>query len=382
MAAIPLYMPLFFLPADIMEFEVENFAKIKNVPVFRAGTHNGLTFSDADIDEAIQSTNECLPFLMESIDAGTYRDNPALSTVKKIPPLLNLGHGRFLADSLKELVKDVSVSFSKQGEWITATYENVKSDVAEFLRERFPLRSVELIPSLYNPITGKTYKNVIRSVAFLPGDIPPAVSGQTPDLAIEFEQAPILTLFSEFDEKENDTMKDEATGIEMDSEKEAARVAEFAELQAQIQAFEERLSRTEKEKADIEKRLNLAETKNKAADIEMFCEKLRLEHRASPAFMEKAKPLFMQEANGVISFGANEELLKGFVQWVVKNADAISVAMGEAAPAEQKEPSPKEPQEARKFALEQAAKDHGLDINKDYTQVWAFAAKSNPDLFI
>ena len=128
--------------------EVETFAKIKNVPVFRAGTHNGLTFSDAEIDEMITSTNECLPFLMESIQQGAYRENEHLAHIKKIPPLLNLGHGRFLADSLKDLVKDVSVSFTKQGEWIAATYENVKSDVAEFLRARFPLRSVELIPSL------------------------------------------------------------------------------------------------------------------------------------------------------------------------------------------------------------------------------------------
>lgn len=364
-----------------MEFEVENFAKIKNVPVFRAGTHNGLTFSDADIDDIIASTNECLPFLMESIQAGAYRENPALANIQKIPPFLNLGHGRFLADSLKDIVKDVSVSFTKSGEWIAATYENVKSDVAEFLRERFPLRSVELIPSLYNPLTGKTYKNVIRSVAFLPADIPPAVAGQTPDLAIEFEATPILTLFSMFDEEEKEPMKDEITGVEMNAEKEASRAAEFAELTAQIQAFEERLSKAEAEKAAIEQRLNAAETKNKAADIEMFCERLRLEHHASPAFMEKAKPLFIREANGVIEFGASEDLLKGFVEWVVKNAEAIAVAMGEQAPAEQKEPAPKDPQEARKFALDEAAQKLGVSLKDNYSQVWAFAAKSNPDLF-
>lgn len=379
MAAIPLYMPLFFLPVNMME--LETFAKIKNVPVFRAGTHNGLTFSDADIDEAIASTNECLPFLMESIERGEYRENPTLSGVRKIPHLLNLGHGRFLAESLKELVKDLSVSFHKQGDWIAATFDGVRSDVAEFLKDRFPMRSVELIPSLYNPLTGRTYKNVIRSVAFLPGDIPPAVSGQTPDLAIEFEQAPILTLFSEFDEKEKEAMKDETTGIEMNAEKEAIRAAEFAELTAQIQAFEERLSKTEAEKAAIEQRLNAAETKNKAADIEMFCERLRLEHHASPAFMEKARPLFIREANGVIEFGANEDLLKGFVEWVVKNAEAIAVAMGEQAPAEQKEPAPKDPQEARKFALDEAAQKLGVTLKDNYSQVWAFAAKSNPDLF-
>lgn len=360
--------------------ELETFAKIKNVPVFRAGTHNGLTFSDADIDDIIASTNECLPFLMESIQSGAYRDNAKLQGVKQIPSVLNLGHGRFLADSLKELVKDVSVSFHKSGNWIAATFDGVRSDVAEFLKDRFPLRSVELIPELYNPLTNKTYKNVIRSVAFLPADIPPAVAGQTPDLAIEFEATPILTLFSMFDEEEK-PMKDETTGVEMNAEKEAIRAAEFAELTAQIQAFEERLSKTEAEKAAIEQRLNAAETKNKAADIEMFCERLRLEHHASPAFMEKAKPLFIREANGVIEFGASEDLLKGFVEWVVKNAEAIAVAMGEQAPAEQKEPAPKDPQEARKFALDEAAQKLGVSLKDNYSQVWAFAAKSNPDLF-
>ena len=361
--------------------EVETFARIKNVPVFRAGTHNGLTFSDADIDEAIASTNECLPFLMESIERGEYRENPPLSGVKKIPHLLNLGHGRFLADSLKELVKDVSVSFSKQGDWIAATFDNVRSDVAEFLKERFPLRSVELIPSLYNPLTGRTYKNVIRSVAFLPGDIPPAVSGQTPDLAIEFaETTPILTLFSRFDE-EKEVMKDEITGAEMNAEKEAIRAAEFAELTAQIQAFEERLSKTEAEKAAIEKRLNAAETKNKAADIMAFCAKLQHEFHASPVFLEKAKGLLMQETNGVLSFGASEDLIKGFVEWVVKNAEAIAVAIGEKAASESEEPAPKDPQESRKFAIEQAAKTLNMNLKENYEQVWKFAAETNPDLF-
>lgn len=370
----------FLLPIEPMNFEVETFAKIKNVPVFRAGTHNGLTFSESEIDDMIASTNECLPFLMESIQQGAYRENEHLAHIKKIPPLLNLGHGRFLADSLKDLVKDVSVSFTKQGEWIAATYENVKSDVAEFLRERFPLRSVELIPSLYNPQTGKTYKNVIRSVAFLPGDIPPAVAGQSADLAIEFEEQPILTVVSKFEE-EKEPMKDEITGAELDAQKEAQQIAEFAAMQAQIAEFEARLSKAEAEKATIEKRLNEAETKNAVKEIEIFCAKLVHEYNASPAFMEKVKPLLMQETNGVITFGASEDLIKGFVEWAVKNAESIAVAIGEKAAADTEQPAPKDPQEARKFALEQVAKERGLDMNKDYPKVWKFAAEANPNLF-
>ena len=355
--------------------EVETFARIKNVPVFRAGTHNGLTFSEADIDEMIASSNEALPFIMESIQAGAYRDNPQLQGVKSIPALLNLGHSRFLSESLKELVKDVSIKFQKQGDWITATFDGVKSDIAHFLRERFPLRSVEIIPSLFNPLTGRTHKNVIRSVAFLPGDIPPAVKGQTPELAIEFAETPIVTAVSRFEE-EKQTMPDE-----LKIEEQQAQAAEMAELTAQIKAFEDRLTRAENEKAALETRLNAAETKNKAADINMFCAKLAHEYGASPAFLGKMKPLFMQESNGVITFGASEELLKGFVEWVVKNADAIAVAIGEKAASESEEPAPKDPQESRKFAIEQAAKTLNMNLKENYEQVWKFAAETNPDLF-
>lgn len=176
-------------------------------------------------------------------------------------------------------------------------------------------------------------------------------------------------------------MKDETTGIEMNAEKEAIRAAEFAELQAQIAAFEERLSKAESEKEAIAKRLSEAETKNRVKEIEMFCAKLQHEHHASPVFLEQSKKLLMQETNGVVSFGASEDLIKGFVEWVVKNAEAIAVAMGEQAPAEQKEPAPKDPQEDRKFALDEAAQKLGVSLKDNYSQVWAFAAKSNPDLF-
>ena len=176
-------------------------------------------------------------------------------------------------------------------------------------------------------------------------------------------------------------MKDETTGAELDAQKEAQRVAEFAELQAQIADFEARLSKTEQEKAAIEKRLSEAETKNKAADIMAFCAKLQHEHHASPVFLEKAKGLLMQETNGVLSFGASEDLVKGFVEWVVKNAEAIAVAIGEKAASESEEPAPKDPQEARKFALEQAAKTLNMNLKDNYPQIWKFAAEANPSLF-
>ena len=360
---------------------IESFAKIKDVPVFRAGTHNGLTFSDTEIDAMISDTNEALPFLMESMQAGAYRENPHLQGVKGIPAFLNLGHQKFLPESLKELVKDVSVKFHKQGDWIAATFDNVRSDVAEFLKERFPLRSVEIIPRLFNPLTGREYKNVIRSVAFLPGDIPPAVAGQSPDLAIEFEAAPILTAYSRIDEGES-IMKDEETKAEMNADAaKAVQLAEFQALQTQIKEFEQRLSAAETEKAEIQKRLTDAETVNRSKDIELFFDKLIHAHQVSPVFVEKAKPLFMQNHNGVITFGATEDALKAFAEWVAGNVDKVAVAIGEKAASEQDEPGDKPVQMQRDDALEAAAKELNLTLKDNYSQVWAFAARKHPELF-
>lgn len=363
---------------------VESFAALKDIPVFRAGTHNGLTFSDAEIDQAVRDTAECLPFLREAIASGEYRGNDALNAEHaarglKIPAFINLAHNRFLPDTLKAILTDSTFDLRRVGEWIVASFGNLKADIAEFIRDRFPFRSVELIKNLYNPQTNKTYPLVFRSVAFLPADIPPAVSGQTPELTIEFAQSSILTVVSHFEEATK--MKDEVTGAEMDAQKEADRIAEFAAMQTRLAEFEARLSRAESEKAVVEQRLNAAETKNKTAEVEMFIQRLSHEHGASPAFISKLKPLLCREEKGVLMFGATEEMLKGFAEWIVSNTESIAVAIGEMAKSEAKEPTPKNPQEMRQFALEQAAKKHGLDLAKDYSQVWRFAATENPNIF-
>lgn len=369
-----------------MNLDIETFAKIKDVPIFRAGTHNGLTFSDAEIDDAIADTAECMPFLIESFKRGEYAGNDKLNDeVRKsglpIPAVINLGHNRFLPETLKEIVASASLSLKRQGEWVVASFDNLKADIAKFIKDRFPFRSVELIRNLFNPMTGKTYPLVFRSVAFLPADIPPAVGGQTPELTLEFAEQQIFAVVSKFEEEQT-TMIDEITGAEMDAQKEAERVAMFAELQAQIKDFEARLSKTEQEKAVIEKRLSEAETTNRVKDIEAFCAKLTHEGGASPAFIAKVKPLLMREENGIMQFNATPESLKEFAEWVMQNVDSVKVAIGEMAKGEAQEPAPKDPQEARKFELERVAKERGLDINKDYSQVWKFAAEANPGLFV
>lgn len=179
-------------------------------------------------------------------------------------------------------------------------------------------------------------------------------------------------------------MKDEITGAELDAQKEAERVALFAELQAQIKDFEARLSKTEQEKAVIEKRLSEAETTNRVKDIEAFCAKLTHEGGASPAFIAKVRPLLMQETNGVISFSATPESLKDFAEWVVQNIDSVKVAIGEFAKSDSEAKKPNNAIDARQLALESAAETLQLSLkNKEhYPQIWKFAAEVNPDLFL
>ena len=177
-------------------------------------------------------------------------------------------------------------------------------------------------------------------------------------------------------------MKDEITGAELDAQKEAERVAMFAELQAQIKDVKARLSKTEQEKAVIEKRLSDAETTNRVKDIEAFCAKLTHEGGASPAFIAKVRPLLMQETNGVISFSATPESLKEFAEWVVQNHEAVKVAIGEFAKAEAEHPQNLTTEQKRQAALESVAKERGLSLTDNYSQVWRFAAEKHAELFV
>lgn len=188
---------------------IVNFASLKDVELFRPGVHNDIQFSQAEIDEMIASSNACLPYILQSIEQGEYVGNDKLNAEikasgKPIPALLNLGHQRYFKD-VKDYLKDIRIEFGKAGDWVTANISNVKDDIALMLQEVFNLRSVELIKELFNPLDGNTYRNVIRSIGFLPSHIPPAVSGQNPQLAVEFAQsqgAILVTLYSQTDRQQ------------------------------------------------------------------------------------------------------------------------------------------------------------------------------------
>jgi hypothetical protein len=275
------------IAAGASEDEFSLFADLKNVELFRPGIHNGMEFTDEDIDKMISSTNACLPFIRKSIEEGLYRENPGLNAeIKKgkpIPALINLGHQRYFKD-IKTFLKDLSIDFERKGEWITANIKNVKDDIALMLQEVFSGRSVELIKCLFNPDDGKVYHNVIRSIGFLPDIIPPAVSGQNPNLAVEFQADNFHTLcFNAQYYKEELNMATQ--NVEVPAKE--SQVVDILELEAQNQKIQEmqlRLDESEKaakkaeeEKQKLQEMFQLNLKKQEEREIEEYCKDLASE---------------------------------------------------------------------------------------------------------
>ena len=375
------------------EFQkVAAFAMLRDVELFTPGTHNSQEYTLQDIDDMVESSNACLPFILKSIKDGYYEGNESLnkeiqSSGKPIPSLINLGHQRYFKD-IKEFLKDVSVQFGKAGDWVTANIGNVKDDLALMLQEVFNGRSVELIKELYNPLDGNTYRNVIRSIGFLPHNIRPAVSGQNPLLSVEYaaDESGFVTLYSSINHtQQEDAMKDtpkevkgegaiaksvpDATHQTLDApvaqpdgmknptlqeqysmEKDREVLREF---QAQIDALQQQVEEVQAEKTALNKRVELAEQKatqhelrQEAQAVEMFCKDLALErvqdtegneYLVSQAFVEAVKPLLSKSDNkAVVEFsdethvtarGAMQHLVTRVVDMAAKGALIVPVGV-------------------------------------------------------
>jgi len=196
--------------------EIKEYAELVDIEIFRPGVHNGTYYSSEMLDEMIESTNACLPLILESIEKGEYPGNPGLNSEikrsgKPIPAFINLGHQRYLKD-IKSLLKGMKVRFAKKGQSLIANLEGVKDDIALMLQEVFNGRSVELITNLYNPKDGKTYKNVIRSIGFLPDNMAPGVSGMSPEITVNFAKntpTGFLALYHKVTVGQHDNLKQE-----------------------------------------------------------------------------------------------------------------------------------------------------------------------------
>ncbi len=417
--------------------KIEMFAKMIGVPVFRAGSHNGYEFSESDLDVMVASSNACSDFVRASAESGAYEENPHITLQAPIPALVNLNHQQVLPDTMKAACREISAYFYKKlidgKNWIVADLSNVKSEVATFLASKFPQRSVELIPSLYNPFSKTTYKNVIRSIGFLDMDTTPAVSGQTPNLAIEFEQEQIITLYSdvEFTELQESlepvevcNMEDKKTvitNIEEDTQapivssppvkapdptpkhqdREGLKLQEF---EAKLQEFEERTKTAEAQAKVAEKKAEVAQvhwqeerTKREAGEIQQYCKDLAHEQHAAPAALKLVEPILDKLDNsGVIEFSeGNKQTVRQAIQGLVtslitmKKEDALTVPIGEfSADAVQiddtNKASRQELQTEKIAEFAQAAKAEATDP-KNQGEVWSLAYQmaigAEPTLF-
>ena len=381
-----------------MDTNVLEHAKLIDVPVFRAGTHNGLVFTEHELDGMIDAANVNRDYLKESMLKGMYEGND-FQLDKPIPGFINLGHQKFLKDTIKEATRDVNVSFKKKVvdgvNWIVATFEGVKDDVAEFLAGVFPLRSVEIIPELYNPTLGQRFKNVIRSVGFLDRNTMPAVSGQAPKFLMEFTQHPAILLFSE-DDSYFETLTQPEDNTMADVKKQDAPVKddtitlqEYEKLQkdrdALVKEMAAKLDKADKEKEEMLARLKLVEMAKEQADVEGYLERMKGKN-ASPAFIEAIGPVISQiNGSHPIEFAADDkrparqkvqEVFETVLEMAKKGALFIPVgefaAQAHKDPTQEKELDRGTQQRMAIAEFQEAAKNEAKDP-KDEREVFGIA---------
>ncbi len=373
--------------------EIESFATLKDVPIFKAGTHNGKEYSESDVIEIMNSGNEASEYILESIVSGVYPGNE-ISLSKPVPGLLNFAHQKWLAATLKKLTKDVKVSWGKAGEWLTATLENVPDEVAEFLAARFPFRSIELIPEL-DIGGGRVLRNVPRSIGFLPPDISPAVKGQSPDFVMEFQEEQFTTLYSRLEEDEPPIMEEVKMEDKTQDVLQGVSVEEFeAYKEGQnklIQSFSKANEELKTELDEWKGKATQAEQKADEQEIIQFCESLasrRVQTKegeaiVSQALVDAVRPVLSHADNSqIIEFSEGNETserkaIQGLVQAVIEMASKGSLL----CPIGQIHKDDHKPgEEVDEFAgknrneiRELACQSHLEEANGDRAEAWRLA---------
>jgi hypothetical protein len=371
------------------------FANLKNVELFMLGKHNDIDFSDDDISEMIQSSNACLPYIKQSIKDGEYADNPKLKELKPIPALINLAHQRYFKD-IRDFVGNVEIEFTRTGNWLTANINNIKNDIALMLKEVFNLRSIEILRELFNPFDGKTYKNVIRSIGFLPGQIPPAVSGQNPHITMEFENINSTNLYFKLysditntKPEENLTMTDDTYHVE-DASQTTLSSTEGSPTQEEMINMQKTLEKFENEKLALQMELDKATQKNADYELKLFFDRLCHDYRASQSFIELIKPILKKADDTIVQVfenGAQQNFREALMSMLttllgmIKN-NTIVVPTEEVLKVDPAEEDNMQMQ--KKLSIEEQRQNtiqEFMETGKDYKEAWALAAKKNPALF-
>lgn len=367
----------------------KEFAKLVKIPVFRAGTHSDKdrsTFSEAELDEIVEMSNAAQPLIQASIQAGKYPEGNDLTLTKPIPGVINLHHQKYLSDTLKEAVRGAKMHFEKAifdgVEWVCATFEDVRQDVAEFLQAKFPFRSVEILPTLFDPESGKTFRNVIRSVGFLDPDTLPAVSGQSPLLPIEFTagETPVKTIVSCVNH-EPKTPKREGKRMPEEIEKEGVQTPPSVDLK-EFEALENKVKEMASKNATLETALKVEREAREAGEIREFCAVLTRDYGLSPAGLAVITPLLTNADNVTVKeFADVKQTDRQAVMSAVKELTRMAkdgsllVFAGEFAPQTTNPLQPKNPADVRMAKIkefEAAAKEKAHDP-KDEKEVYRLA---------
>ncbi|HUS89253.1 MAG TPA: hypothetical protein VMW91_07800 [Desulfosporosinus sp.] len=401
--------------------KVEEYSTFFDVPLLRAGTFypgnmkgKSFSYTDEELERMAADTNEAMPYILSSIQDGEYKGNPQIKNEKGIPAMVNILHQLHLKDTMKTAMKDVTVEFATQlidgVKWLTGTLRNIPQEWAAFIEEQFPLRSIEILPPIKDPKTGKVWNKLVRGISFLDRLTMPAVRDQPTSFAVEFmeegeSETNVLTLYSQFDHREQqketthmpEKLKKEegkTTSIptkennavphggdiadDMAAELNAMKVRQ-AKADTLIQEMQEHLRAKDNMIQSLERGLQQEQDVTKQQHVKLFFDRMAHEHHASPKAVKLMTPFLLNGPGSVIEFADGEKdftaALENCFETLLKEHDSLVVPVGEfAAQKEYHDPSEKpltktEIQESHIAEFAEAAKPYVNDPN-DPEQVW------------
>lgn len=394
--------------------EAQEHSTFYDVPLLKAGTYypgnmkgQAFSYTEDELDQIANDTNEAMPYLLESIEIGEYKGNEHVQNVKGIPAMVNILHQKHLKEILKTAMKDVTVEFQTQMikgvKWLTGTLRNIPQEWAAFIEEKFPLRSVEILPPIKDPKTGKVWNKTVRGIGFLDLLTMPAVRDQPQKFAVEFSEegeTNVLTLFSDYEnitegghtmpakeskgkvdntstdkaeeviiEKKDAPTPEVASELQAMKEKQDKLTALITEMQANIQAKDAQIEQ-------LEGGLQKEQSVTKEQSVKLFCDRLVHEHSASEKAIELVKPFLQGEPGQVVEFAGSEKeyqtALEECFEQMIKEHEFLVVPTTTTANHQdplQKPLSRVEVQEAHIAEFAEAAKPYVANPN-DQNQVW------------
>lgn len=346
--------------------KIDQFSDLRQVKLMKPGVHNGKQIDVKMLELMALSTMKAIPYLNKSIELQEYPGNPGIDLKgKPIPALLNLNHQEdfpeIMLNALKGVKLDKMYLMQDNGEtWLTADYSNVPKDFAKIAKTKYPSRSVEILPPIYDPNTQTILPYVVRSTALLDATMPPAVKGQKNDFVVMYNSLDsqgieIFTIQTEEPIMEKE-LKTGGTPTPPGQE-----IAEFkAALEAQKKEYTAMMAAKDKEIQALQAQFRSAREQAERQSIDAYCDALILQHGAAPAALnENTRTALMRLDNGVIlefSEGTKMTEREFWLDFLQKNVTG-SVPIGQfAARSPLRESTPKSEEEQIAEYREQAQK--------------------------